>query len=229
MRRTYISPEFIYTPVFGSFNMLEQSSFFGSKMLEIEDKFNITNDNLIYYQQSTGEQLDLESEISLPPVSFDQVVVKSTNHKLTLLEQQDDFQKNGNAIWEMTIDSRTIFLDSMFATLKKYRTFEGMQRKMTVNSDIRTAIYRYIDLNIRSRYRISRIEMFIDYIDLLSINGLKYGNIFDQTIESPNKKFTKFQTATEFDDSSVKLSFTQEKSASLFAFRYYFNIYFDKI
>ena len=46
MRRTYISPEFDYKPIFGTMNMLEQSSFFGSKMLEIEDKIDIKNENI---------------------------------------------------------------------------------------------------------------------------------------------------------------------------------------
>ena len=46
MRRTYISPEFIYQKVNGTFNMQEHSSFFGSKMIEIDDEIVIKNDNI---------------------------------------------------------------------------------------------------------------------------------------------------------------------------------------
>jgi hypothetical protein len=94
MRRNYISPEFNYEPVYGSFNMLEQSSFFGSKMLEIEDNLNITNDNLVYYQLISGEQIDEVSERSTTPIVYDQALDKSKNHTLQLLELQSEFLKN---------------------------------------------------------------------------------------------------------------------------------------
>jgi hypothetical protein len=50
MRRSYISPEFDHNDVYGTFNMIEESNFFGSKMLEIEDSIYIDVQNLIYYQ-----------------------------------------------------------------------------------------------------------------------------------------------------------------------------------
>ena len=70
MRRSYISPEFKYDKVFGTYNMLEQSSFFGSKMLEIEDTISISNQSILYYQTSNKEQLDISVENSLPSIIY---------------------------------------------------------------------------------------------------------------------------------------------------------------
>ena len=56
MRRNYISPEFNYVPVYGTLNMEEESSYFGSKMLEIEDSINIGNESVVYYQNQNNEQ-----------------------------------------------------------------------------------------------------------------------------------------------------------------------------
>jgi hypothetical protein len=50
MRRSYISPEFEYNRVFGTLNMKEESSFFGSKMLEIEDSLELHNQGIVYFQ-----------------------------------------------------------------------------------------------------------------------------------------------------------------------------------
>ena len=70
MRRNYISPEFEYRKVFGTLNMKEESTFFGSKMLEIEDIIELHNQGIIYYQNSNNEQIDLDIERSLNPIVF---------------------------------------------------------------------------------------------------------------------------------------------------------------
>lgn len=209
--------------------MLEQSSFFGSKMIEIEDSLVISNDSIFYNQQSNNEQLDLESEITLPLVTYDQFSDKRDNHTLTLVDLQSDYQKRNNANWELVINLNNILANTLFATLKKYRTFEGMKNEMTINSDVNSAISRYIQLNIRSRYKLVKVDFFVDYINLLNANGVRYSNKFDQTIDNPTKKFTKFQQFTDFDETTVKLIFNQEKPANLYSFKYYFNLYFEKI
>jgi hypothetical protein len=47
MRRTYISPEYQKRAVYGTLNMVEESTFFGAKMLEIEDTISIDNQDII--------------------------------------------------------------------------------------------------------------------------------------------------------------------------------------
>jgi hypothetical protein len=58
MRRSYMSPEYSNTQIYGTFNMVEESNFFAAKMLEVEDSIYVSNQNIIYYQKSTGEQLN---------------------------------------------------------------------------------------------------------------------------------------------------------------------------
>ena len=65
MRRSYISPEYQNRAVYGTLNMVEESTFFGAKMLEVEDSISIDNQDIIYYQRSNGEQLDISTETSL--------------------------------------------------------------------------------------------------------------------------------------------------------------------
>jgi len=229
MRRNYISPEFDYLQVFGSYNMLEKSSFFGSKMMEIEDSFEVTDQNLIYYQQSSGEQIDLTNESSNSPIVYDQSLDKSINHKLNLVELQSEFLKNTNTNWTMEIDLKTIFQNTIFATLKKARTFEGLTVQMVKDNDINIAIVNYIDLNIRSRYKLNRVEMYIEYVSLLESGNLKYNNKYDQTIKKKENKFTKFQSETAFDDSRITLNFAQEKPSNQYSFKYSFDLFYEKL
>ena len=70
MRRTYISPEFTYNLIDGSFNMKEESSFFGSKMMDIDDEIFVGPQSIVYYQNANNEQLDFAIEKTLPEVIY---------------------------------------------------------------------------------------------------------------------------------------------------------------
>lgn len=230
MRRTYISPEFEYNKVYGTFNMSEQSSFFGSKMLEIDDMISIKNDNIIYYQLSNGEQIDIRSESGIyPQIIYDAVYDKYNNHTIIIDESQKDIEKDQNARWILDIQIQNILRNYIFATLKKFRTFEGVRNNMTINNSIDSSIIEYIDTNILSRYKFSRIEFFLKSVDLLTIGGLKYDNKFDVNIESSQSLFAKFETETDANDIDLRLKFYQDKPASQNSFNYYFNLYFEKL
>lgn len=229
MRRTYISPEFNYKKVHGSFNMSEHSSFFGSKMLEIDDSLNVTNDNIIYYQQPSGEQSDLNSEKSLPQVVYDAVSDKKNNQKLILDDAQSESDKNGTARWILDIQLQSVLRDYIFATMKKWRTFEGVLNTMTINNNVDAAIREYIDKNVLNRYSFTKVELFIKSVDLLTVGGLKYDNKFDFTIESPSTLYTKFQTETDANNLDIRLKFYQPLPANQYAFNYYYNLYFEKL
>lgn len=230
MRRTYISPEFNYVPVYGTFNMLEQSSFFGSKMLEIADNIEIKNENIIYYQNAQNEQINLNVESALPQIIYDTVADKSSNHTLMLDEAQSEAQKDGFARWIIDIDIKSVLRNYIFASLKKFRTFEGVQNLMVVNKNVNSSILSYIDNNVLNRYKFSKVELYYKPIDLLTTASLKYNNKFDVNIEIfPNSLFTKFQTETDGENESVRVTFYQDKPASQFSFNYYFNLYFEKL
>jgi hypothetical protein len=229
MRRNYISPEFIYKKVFGTLNMSEQSTFFGSKMLEIDDFINIKNDNIVYYQLPTGEQLDYNSESSLPQIGYDAVEGKKSKHKLIVDESQSDFEKNNNTKWILDIQIKDILKDYIFATMKKWRTFEGVRNNMTINNNVDASLREYIDKNVLDRYKFSKIEFYLTSINLLTLGKLKYDNVYDVNIESTSTIYTKFQTETDVNDLDIRLKFTQPLSSNQYAFSYYFNILFEKI
>jgi hypothetical protein len=229
MRRNYISPEFQYDQVYGTFKMSEDSAFFGSKMLEIEDSIDILSDNLVYNQLSTNEQIDESTEKNLPEIVYDATVDKGVNHKIELDLNQTDAQKKTQAKWILTIELKTIINNYIFATLKKYRTFEGVRNSIVLSNNVDIAIYDYINRNVYSRYKLLRVEFFILPVDLCGDGTLQYSNEFDQFIESDANKITDFQTQTSSDGSEIRLLFAQKKNAEEFSFKYYFNLYFEKL
>jgi hypothetical protein len=229
MNRNYISPEFEYKKVFGTLKMTEDVSFFSSKMLEIEDSLNVLSDNLIYYQLDTNEQLDEDTEKSLPEIIYDATVDKKSNHTIMLDLNQTAQQKLDKARWIIEIDLKKILRNYIFALLKKNRTFNGVRNTMVISNNVNTSITEYIEKNIISRYKFSKIDLYNFPIDLGAEGILQYNNQYDQFIESDGNKITDFESVTKADGSSVKISFNQKRRAQDFAFRYYFNLYFEKL
>ena len=229
MRRTYISSEYINTKTYGTFNMLEESNYFGSKMLEIEDSIYIDNQSIIYYQQQSGEQINLSAETSIDSPVYSATSDKSNNHSLRIDETQADYQKENNTKWIMDIKLNDILSNFLFASLKKYRTFEGMKTSITRTNDVNTAIKEYISQNVSNRYKFKKIDLYIKYKDLRSQNVLRFKNTWNVTIGIDSNKFQKTQTETAFDGSSIRLLFNQEQPSTQYSFEYYFNILFEKI
>jgi len=229
MRRTYISPEFIYRNRFGTYNMTEQSSFFGSKMLEIEDMIPIKDNNLIYYQNLNNEQLDLLIENSIDPIVYNTSNDKSINHTLVIDESQSKFQLDNQTSWIMTIDLNKILSNYVFSVLKQSRTFEGVKNNMTIYNDVNTAMREYVSKNVINRYKYTKIELYIKYNELKSQNILRYKNNWNNTIISDVNLVKRLQTETSYDASELRVLFNQESPSSQYSFDYYFNILFEKI
>lgn len=232
MRRSYISPEFTYNNVFGTYNMIEQSSFFGSKMLEIEDSIKIADNNIIYYQNLNNEQLDLLIENSLSPIVYNASNDKNSNHTLVVDESQTKYQLENNTKWIMNIDLSQILSDYIFAILKQSRTFEGVKNAMTLNNDVNFAMRNYISSNVLNRYKYSKIELYLKYNDLRNQNILRYKNNWSTnptSIQTDANLLKRVQTETAYDYSSLRVLFDQEKPSSQYSFDYYFNILFEKI
>lgn len=241
MRRTYISPEFNYSPIWGTFNMQEESSTFASKMLEIEDFLEIHDQSLVYFQTADGEQLDLIVESSLPFVSYSSSTDKLLNHTLKIDDSQTETQRLNKTRWIIEIDLRTILINYIFATLKRWRTFEGVRNSMVKSGDVNFAIKEYVIKNVFDRYKLSRVELFLNYIPIENLNSLRFNSLWASEtnqfrsstlisdIVNDKNKLRSFQTMTEFDFSKTTLTFSQEKSSSEFCFDYYFKLFYEKI
>jgi hypothetical protein len=231
MRRNYISPEFIYNPVFGTFNMKEQSTFFSSKMIEIDDILELHNQGLIYYQNGNKEQLDFDIEKSLSPIVYSVADDKNKNHQLIIDDSQTDFQRNNLTKYILTIDLKTLLNNFLFATLKQYRTFEGVRNNMCYSNDVSYSIKEYITKNITDRYKFSKVELYLKYIDLREQNIRRFSNTWNSSdeISQVENQLKKIETQTEYDFSSVRVSFNQEKSSQQYSFEYYFKLFWEKV
>jgi hypothetical protein len=228
MRRTYISPEFNKVNTYGTYNMVEESNFFGAKMLDIEDSIYIDKADIIWFQRLNNEQLDLTTESTLDSYVYSSSNDKLNNHTLEVDKTQSKSQMEKDTRWILTIDLRSIISNYLFATLKKSRTFEGIRNEFTRENDIDIAIRNYITSNILNRYRYKKIELFIRYKDLRGQNLLRYKNQWNTNLISENL-LRNIQTETAFDESSVKVTFNQEKASNQFNFDYFFNITYEKI
>lgn len=229
MRRSYISPEYTESSVYGTFNMIEESNFFGAKMLEVEDTIDISNQNIIYYQKLTGEQIDISIESSLPSQVYSASDNMKSRQSIIIDPTQLSYQKDSNTKWVLTIDLKNILIDYLFAVMKRYRTFEGISNNLTRTNDVNTAIKQYISSNVLNRYKFSKLDLYISYKDLMQQNVLRYKNTWNPNAVSDANLLKKAQKDLAFDESELKIYFTQEKSSSQYNFEYYFNILFEKI
>jgi hypothetical protein len=152
-----------------------------------------------------------------------------SHQRLTLDDSQLDYQKETNPKWILNVDLRNILSDYLFAIMKRYRTFEGISNPLTRTNDVNTAIREYISNNVTNRYKISRLDLYVSYTDLRNQNVLRYKNTWTSSVISDFNLLKKKQMDVAFDESTLKISFTQENPSSLYNFDYYFNILFEKI
>jgi hypothetical protein len=229
MRRSYISPEYVNNKVYGTLNMVEESNFFGSKMLDIENSISIGTQDIIYYQNLKGEQIDYSVESSLQSYVYSPSTDKNSNHTLVLDESQPKYQLDKNTRWVLTINLKEILGNYLFGTMKKYRTFEGLKSDMTRYSNVDVALKSYVSFNVLDRYKLKSVELYIQYKDLRSQSLLRYKNTWNSNIISDINKMTRLQTETSFDESSIKLFFNQDKPSTDYSFEYFFNINYEKL
>lgn len=228
MRRNYISPEFTYVGQYGTMNMIEETSFFGSKMLSIENEISILNQNIIYYQNANNEQLNFSTEKNSTPIIYSAISDKNNNQSIIIDPSQSSIQKNSNTQWILTINIQNILINYIFANLKQNRTFNGISNNMTIYNNINTSMTNYITQNILNRYQYNSIDLFIQYNSFGQNGSLRYNNSF---IEITDIKYLITQLQPTLDQSGdiLTLKFNQTQNSSLFNFNYYYNLYFDRI
>jgi hypothetical protein len=228
MRIHNISPEYLYSNVNGTLSMLEKKSFLGSKLLKFDNNIDIKSENIVYYQTLTNEQLNLNIEKTLDPIIYDTVSDKSSNSFLTIDDSQTLDQQYNNTRWNLKINVKTILINYLFATLKKYRTFENVKNNMVISNDVNAALKDYIIKNLLDRYKFDHIDLYISYNDLLN-GGLRYGNTYDKKIELPVNLNNTYNRRMDINDLELEVTFNQSKPSSDYSFNYYYNLYFIKI
>lgn len=229
MRRDYISPEFTKNYVFGTYNMAEQSTFFGAKMLEIEDKITVATENFVWFQRSNGEQTDLETEKTIDTYVFTSTDSKQKNHTLTLDPSQPAFKRENATVWILNVNVNTILSEYIFAELKRNRTFEGVTSKMTLDNNVDQAIRTYVSRNVLDRYKLTGIDLYLSYVELAKNKSLKFKNVWDQDVAVAPNLFNKVQYTMDSKNEKLTMIFEQQRPGSSHNFKYFFNLKFDKI
>lgn len=226
MRRNYISDEFKSNIVNGTLTMVEKSSFFGSKMMSIDDEILVDSSNIIYYQNNKSEQINLPLELTYEPLYVNLNNVKIKN--CIVYRDDNTFNDLNNSNWIIEINFKNILLEYLFGKLKNVRTFSGIYVENTQNNNVDLSIKDYIISNLLDRYLYDSIELWISYNNLSDDGNLKYVNIFNPDIVNDsniNKEFEKVYS----DEKVIKFKFKSKKDTSKYSFDYYFNIKYNRI
>tara|TARA_R110000772_G_scaffold20466_2_gene56725 strand:+ start:45580 stop:46269 length:690 start_codon:yes stop_codon:yes gene_type:complete len=228
MKKKGISPEYIYKSIPGSFNMVEHRSFFGSKMMYIDDSIVLDKRDIVYYQQATGEQLDLTQELNLDSNLYSISQDKLDNLEFGFDINQSEDDKNNKTKWVLELNLRQILKNYIYANIKNNRTFESIQNKDTQTRSVNESINKYIDNNIIDRYQYLSIDFFIKYLSLNENNIDRFKTNYDSNIELEENKFSNIRIVFTEDKSMVRIFFTQQQDSKEFTFNYYFNVNFEK-
>ena len=228
MRRNYISPEFTYNTTNGTMNMMEETSFFGSKMLYTPANISILNQNIIYHQSSNGDQLNAELEQNSDPIIYNSSKDKKNNHTIIIDPSQSNSQKNNNTKWIIQIDLKTILNNYVYAILKQNRTFNGVNSSMTSYNNTNSAIIEYINNNILGRYEFTSIIFYIQYQSFLQTGTLRFTNSF-LYINNSTYLINQLQSTLDPSGNNITINFTQQQNSSSYNFNYYFDLFFEKI
>ena len=129
----------------------------------------------------------------------------------------------------MDVNLQSILTDYVFAELKNNRTFEGVRSNMTIYNDVNIAVRDYVEQNVLNRYKLSRFDLFIKYVDLRGQNVRRFQNVWDSNVATDEYSNRKFQTVTDYNQRNVRVTFSQEKPSTQFKFDYFFNLFFEKI
>jgi len=228
MKKKGISPEYIYNPVPGTLNMQENRSFFGSKIMYIEDDVILNNRDIVYYQQSNGEQINLIQELNLESYLYSISSDKLNNLQFGMDPDQTQQEMENKTKWVLEIDLKKVLKNYIFANIKNNRTFENVRNKDTYYKSVNEAINKYIDNNIINRYGYSNFEFFIKYIELNENNSNRFQTNYDPNIEIEDNKFNNIRIVFTEDKSMSRIFFTQQQDSKEYTFDYYFNITFIK-
>jgi len=253
MKENLILKKYKKESVNGTFNLLEDESFFGSKIMDIEDEIIIDDKSVQYFQyfidaestDSTGKTLAKNNGYQNNYVNnytetftlLDVVNLKLINHTIYEAQQKDIDRKN-NTKWKISIDIKNILREYLFAKIKERRTFKSLNYKNFSNNDINNSIYEYINLNLLDRYKFENLVFYTKYTDI------KNNSIFSNMIlKQFDPKFRSDIELLEYKNNDVNINISnfidplanviidyfQTKPSSDYKFDYYFNIYFKKI
>jgi len=238
MKSDLIITRFKTEPVIGTKSSFDPKTFFGSKMIDIEDEIIIDESNIQYSEtQNTGNtnsngyqyynDIDFLEKILLVELTE----TKDKFHNIILLSQTTiDLQNNTN--WNILISWKDILSEYLFYRLKEARTFKAIKYTDVLSENINLFINKYIEVNILNRYQFSALNLYIEYLELDDddINkdpNLLFNPVFTTDVKKDENLITNVN-ATVFD-TIINVNYKQTESSQNKMFNYYFDLVITKI
>lgn len=224
--------------IIGTKSSYDARTFFGSKMIEIEDSILIDNREIQYSEvfdnndkRNNGYQYfeDIDNIEKIYLVSlFD---VKDNYHTINLGSQSNiDLRLNTN--WTILVNWKDILVEYIYLKLKEARTFKTIRFDNVLSENINLYIKRYIRNNLTSRYGFESLDFYIKYFELDSGDqdtdpNLLLNPVFDHTIQSEENRI-KNVNATVFPE-ILNIQYKQTQSSQFMKFHYYFDLNIVKV
>lgn len=254
MKENLILKKYKKEKVNGTFNLLEEETFFSTKVMEIEDKIYINDKSVQYFHyfheiQDVNDNVEIQkaknngyqyNEVNVFLENFfllDMVDLKLKNHTIKK-QQQTKIDEEHNTKWIIDIDVKNILIEYLFAKIKERRTFKSIRYDNFINNDINNSIKDYIKINLLDRFEFSSLDFFVKYSDIrdnsVFVNETlkQFDPLFKSDIDLLEYKNTNVNVQINNlinPLSNVVINYFQTKSSNDYKFDYYFNINFVKI
>lgn len=239
MKSNLMLKKFSTTNVPGTMSQKELKTFFGSKILCTENNIFINDDSIKFSQVISSynngfQYFDVNTIPEDWETKFSENLsdLKMNNQFISLLSQTTSNLTN-NTRWQILINGTSILKDYLFFRIKEQRVFKVINANETYSNNINNAIYNYINSNLLSRYRLEKIDFYVNYYDIkqqtiYSPIKLQYNPKFDVSVYSKNN-LTNVNIVGfnpwKFDQ--INLQYFQSKPSNQYSFNYYFNLTFS--
>lgn len=248
MKNNLILKKYNTSKVGGVRSSKEIKTFFGSKLIDIEDVIYI-NDISIQYSERVDKiniQNDHYQNLDINLLQPERNILKSLNdvkyrnHSIDLYTQVDPLRNNPNQNyeWIIVINAKNILKEYLFLRLKESRVFKTIRSEDLIERNIDEYINNYIENNLLNRYNISEIAFYSEYINveqqnniLINIQRLKNPQFNKNVFKSENRVNNVNIITPDYLNNlgTVKIIYNQIRNYNIFKFDYYYTITYKKI
>ena len=218
-------------------SMLEKRSFFGSKMMDIEDEILIDQQTIIFKEDANSKEqttVGAGTEIANTAYNFD--VLKSNYHTINFNSKQTEAERLELTSWEIVLDADILLEDYLFARIKQSRAFLDVYNNMTRDNSVDLAIRSYITKNLMKRIKIKGINFYAqDFAIIDNPSLLKYDPKYNLQVKlnaltkTGGARLDSVQIDRNLVDNTLIIIYNQKKNSLQFKFDYYFDVVFEKI
>ena len=224
--------------IIGTKSSFDARTFFGSKMIDIEDSI-LVDDSKIQYSEvfdtenkrNNGYQYYIDVDYTEKIYLVNLFDVKDTYHTTSLASQSDSNLRT-NTQWDILVNWVDVLVEYIYLKLKEARTFKTITHQNVLSENINLYIRKYIENNLISRYQFDSIDFYVKYYDLDDGDedkdpNLIFNPVFDASIQSDENR-VKNVNITVFPQ-ILDIQYKQTESSQLKKLHYYFNFNIIKV